>query len=188
MPRQIQQTEEESSQFRTEDDTIPMAKPKSRAVPRVPDVMDEVEIKKPKVKRERTEAQKAAWEKALTNLKAKREANKKAQEEEAEMLKAEKDEVKIQEKQRERMEKARLQKKKLPPPAERPPYITAAELQKFKLEMLEVMKPVKVVKEKEVEVEKVVEKPVMVEKVVEKIKPQIISGNDLLDRIFFGAK
>ena len=116
-------------------------------------------------------------------LKAKRETMKKAQEEEAEMLKAEGDELKIQAKQRERLEKAKLQKKKLPPPSERPPYITAAELQKFKLEMLDMVKPVKIVKEKEIEVEKVVEKPVIVEKVVE--KPRVISGNDLLDRIFF---
>ena len=49
--------------------------------------------------------------------------------------------------------------------------------------MLDMVKPVKIVKEKEIEVEKVVEKPVIVEKVVE--KPRVISGNDLLDRIFF---
>ena len=103
-----------------------------------------------------------------------------------EMLKAEKDELKIQARQRERLEKAKLQKKKLPPPSERPTYITAAELQKFKLEMLDMVgKPQKVIKEREVEVEKVVEKPVVVEKVVEKPTTKVISGNDLLDRIFF---
>lgn len=147
-----------------------------------------MEKKLPK-KKQQTEKQKENFQKALAALKSKREALKKSQEDEAEMLKAEKDELKIQAKQRERLEKAKLGRRKLPPPEERPTYITAAELQKFKLEMLEVIKPVKVVKEKEVEVEKVVEKPVLVEKVVEKVieKPttKVISGNELLDRIFF---
>lgn len=141
----------------------------------------------PKPKRKQTEKQKENTQKMLTALKAKREATKKAQEEEAEMLKAEGDELKIQAKQRERLEKAKLQKKKLPPPTERPTYITSAELQKFKLEMLDIVKPQKIVKEKEVEVEKIVPKayPVIVEKVIEKPTTKIISGNELLDRIFF---
>lgn len=143
-----------------------------------------VEKKIPK-KKQQTEKQKENFQKALAALKTKREALKKSQEEEAEMLKAEKDELKIQAKQRERLEKAKLGRRKLPPPEERPTYITAAELQKFKLEMLEVIKPVKVVKEKEVEVEKIVEKPVVVEKVIEKPTTKVISGNELLDRIFF---
>jgi hypothetical protein len=143
------------------------------------------ESPKPKTTRERTEKQKAAAQRMMVGLKARREAMKKAQEDEAEMLKAEKDELKIQAKQRERLEKAKFQKKKLPPPSERPPYVTAAELQKFKLEMLEVIKPVKVIKEKEVEVEKIVEKPVIVEKVIDRPTTKIISGNELLDRIFF---
>lgn len=147
--------------------------------------VETIKTKEPKPKRKQTEAQKANTAKMLAGLKAKREAQKKAQEEEAEMLKAEGDELKIQAKQRERLEKAKLQRKKLPPPSERPTYITAAELQKFKLEMLEIVKPVKVVKEKEVEVEKVIEKPVVVEKVIEKPTTKIISGNELLDRIFF---
>ena len=107
-----------------------------------------------------------------------------------EMLKAEKDEVKLQRKKAEYYEKAKVQRKKLPPPSERPQYVTAAELQKLKLELLESLQPVKVVKEKEVEVEKVVEKPVVVEKVkvVEKPTTKIVSGNELLDRIFFTPK
>lgn len=147
--------------------------------------LSSMKTKTPKPKREQTEKQKENFSKALTALKAKRESMKKAQEEEAEMLKAEGDELKIQAKQRDRMEKAKLQKKKLPPVTERPPYITAAELQKFKLEMLDIVKPIKIVKEKEVEVERIVEKPVMVERVVEKPTTKVISGNDLLDRIFF---
>lgn len=147
--------------------------------------IEAVKTKEPKPKRKQTEKQKENTVKMLAALKAKRESTKKAQEAEAEMLKAEGDELKIQAKQRERLEKAKLQKKKLPPPSERPPYITAAELQKFKLEMLEHIKPQKIVKEKEVEVEKVVEKPVVVEKVIEKPTTKIITGNELLDRIFF---
>lgn len=147
--------------------------------------VETVKTKEPKPKRKQTEKQKENTVKMLAGLKAKREAQKKLQEEEAEMLKAEGDELKIQAKQRERLEKAKLQKKKLPPPSERPTYITAAELQKFKLEMLDIVKPQKIVKEKEVEVEKIVEKPVVVEKVVEKPTTKIISGNELLDRIFF---
>lgn len=147
--------------------------------------LSSIKTKEAKPKRKQTEKQKESFNKALAALKAKREAQKKAQEEEAEMLKAEKDEVKIQAKKREYYEKAKYQRKKLPPPEDRPTYITAAELQKFKLEMMEVMKPQKIVKEKEVEVEKVIEKPVVVEKVVEKPTTKIISGNELLDRIFF---
>lgn len=147
--------------------------------------VEKVKTKTPKPKREQTEKQKENTVKMLAGLKTKRESMKKAQEEEAEMLKAEGDELKIQAKQRDRMEKAKLQKKKLPPMTERPPYITAAELQKFKLEMLDIIKPVKIVKEKEVEVERIVEKPVIVERVVEKPTTKVISGNDLLDRIFF---
>jgi hypothetical protein len=140
--------------------------------------IQEVKTKPPKQKRVQTDAQKANTVKMLEGLKAKRESQKKAQEEEAELLKAEGDELKLQAKQRERLEKAKLQKKKLPPVSERPPYITAAELQKFKLEMLDIVKPVKVVKEKEVEVERIVEKPVLVEKVVEKPTTKVISGKD----------
>jgi hypothetical protein len=182
-PRPMESIEdEENSNFRNEDNTIPKAKRKSQAMPKVATPMDNVETKK---KRPQTEAQKASTVKMLAALKAKREATKKAQEEEAEMLKAEKDELKIQEKQRERLEKAKLQKRKLPPPSERPTYVTAAELQKFKLEMMELTKSKPIIREKEVEVAKVVEKPVIVEKIIEKEKPKIISGNDLLDRIFF---
>lgn len=147
--------------------------------------LENVKTKAPKPKKQQTEKQKENTIKMLAGLKSKRESMKKAQEEEAEMLKAEGDELKIQAKQRDRLEKAKLQKKKLPPVTERPPYITAAELQKFKLEMLDIVKPVKVVKEKEVEVERIVEKPVMIEKVIEKPTTKVISGNDLLDRIFF---
>lgn len=149
--------------------------------------LSQVKTKVPKPKRQQTEKQKENFQKALSALKAKREAQKKAQEEEAEMLKAEKDELKIQAKQRERYEKAKLSRKKLPPPSERPTYITAAELQKFKLEMLETLKPTPIVREKEVEVpvEKVVEKPVIKEKIIEKTTTKLISGNDLLDKIFF---
>jgi len=185
MPRRTDEIEDGST-YQGEEDFFPHPPPKSRAQPQPEDPVKDVTKSLPK-KRVQTEKQKENWGKALAALKAKREATKKAQEEEAMMLQAEKDELKIQAKQRERLEKAKLQKKKLPPPSERPTYITAAELQKFKLEMMDIVnKPVKpIVREKEVEVEKVVEKPVMVEKVIEKPTTKIISGNDLLDKIFF---
>jgi hypothetical protein len=142
------------------------------------------EAKKPT--KPQTEKQKESFKKALAALQAKREAQKKNQEEEAEMLKAEGDEVKLQAKKREYFEKAKVSRRKLPPPSDRPVYVTAAELQKFKLEMLEQMNPVKVIRDREVEVpvEKIVEKKVVVEKVVEKPTTKVITGNELLDRIF----
>jgi hypothetical protein len=142
------------------------------------------EMKKPK--KPQTEKQKESFQKALTALKAKRESQKKNQEDEAEMLKAEGDEVKLQAKKREYFEKAKVSRRKLPPPSDRPVYVTAAELQKFKLELLDQMMPVKVVKTREVEVpvETIVEKKVVVEKIVEKPTTKVITGNELLDRIF----
>lgn len=184
MSRPTDETESEPEQMMPTESPFPKMKRKSRAVPQPPDPLEGVKTDAPK-KRKQSEKQKENFQKALSALKAKREAQKKAQEEEIEALKAEKDEIKLQAIQRERLEKAKYQKKKLPPPSERPAYITAAELQKFKLEMLDMVKPQKIVKEKEVEVEKIVEKPVVVEKIVEKPTTKIISGNDLLDRIFF---
>lgn len=145
-----------------------------------------IESIKTKVKKPQTEKQKENFTKALAALKAKRESQKKSQEDEAEMMKAEGDEVRIQAKKREYYEKAKVSRRKLPPPSDRPVYVTAAELQKFKLDLLEQMKPVKVVREREVEVpvEKLVETKVIVEKVVEKPTTKLISGNELLDRIF----
>lgn len=170
----------------TAKDFIPKAKRKSQALPKteLEQIAAETPAKPPK--KPQTESQKEATKKMLAGLKARREQMKKAQEEEEEMLKAEGNELKIQEKQRERLEKAKLAKKRLPPVSERPPYITAAELQKFKLEMMDLVgRPTKIVKEKEVEVERIVEKPVVVEKVVEKPTTKVISGNALLDAIFF---
>ena len=139
---------------------------------------------KTKAKKPQTEKQKENFQKALAALKIKREAQKKAQEEETEMLKAEKDEVKLQRKQAEYYEKAKLQKKTRGP---KPMYVTAAELERVKLELLEHLAPKQIVREREVEVEKVVEKakPVVIEKVVEKPTTKVLSGNELLDRIFF---
>lgn len=144
-----------------------------------------VETRLPPQKKPQTEKQKEAFAKAMAALKSKRETQKKAQEEEAEMLKAEGDELKIQAKKRETLEKAKVGRKKLPALADRPTYITAAELQKFKLEMLDIVKPVKVIKEREVEVETIIEKPVVVEKHIETKTTKVISGNALLDSIFF---
>lgn len=169
-------------------DYLPPPKKKSTAAPKteIDIAVSETQTNPPKTKKAQTDKQKEATKKMMTALKERRETMKKAKEEEEEMLKAEKDELKVQARQRDRLEKAKYQKKKLPPPAERPPYITAAELQKFKLEMMDMVgKPQKIIKEKEVEVEKIVERPTIVEKVIEKPTTKVISGNALLDAIFF---
>jgi hypothetical protein len=172
----------------TSQDFIPKATPKrkSEALPKthVEAMAAETNAKPPK--KAQTDKQKEATKKMLAGLKARREQTKKAQDEEEEMLKAEGNELKIQEKQRERLEKAKLARKRLPPVSDRAPYITAAELQKFKLEMMDMVgRPTKVVMEKEVEVERIVEKPVIVKQIVEKPTTKVISGNALLDAIFF---
>lgn len=141
-----------------------------------------------KPKRERTEAQKATTAKALAALREKREALKKAQEEELAHLDDEKREEKL------KIQQAKNQKRagsKLPPLVE---YITKGDLERFKKELFQAM-PREVVREipveKEVIKEKVVpvERHVVRERVVEQPVPypvvKQLSGNDLLDRIFF---
>lgn len=167
-------------------DFIPRKPRKSEAVPKTEVEIAAKEVKTKPAKRPQSEKQKEATKKMLGALKERRETMKKSMEEEAEMLKAEKDELKIQANQRDRLEKAKLSKKKLPPVSERPTYITAAELQRFKLEVMEAFgKPQTIVREKEVEVLKEIKVPVITEKIVEKPTTKVISGNALLDAIFF---
>lgn len=120
----------------------------------------------------RSEAQKAATSKALEALRAKREAQKSAQEAEVAEVR---EEVKAEKKKPVRV----------PPPVS---YATIGDLERFKKEMMSSIVPPTVV-EKPVEkvVEKVIEKPVekVIERVIEK-PPRIVSGNELLDKIFFG--
>ena len=137
-----------------------------------------VKVKTNAPKKPRTEKQIAQTTKMLSVLKERRESHKKAQEEEATTtapITVEHDEPKPR-------------TKKLPPA---PEYITKTHLEKFKSELLAgipppgeriVEKPVERIVEKPVD--RVVERPV--EKIVEREKVVHLSGNALLDKIFFG--
>jgi len=118
-------------------------------------------------------------------MKIKREAHKKAQEEEAEAIEAEASKVVLESPPKEKPAKQPT-RKKLPDPE----YITKRHLETFKQELLSsIPSPGERIVEKEVErfvekpVEKIVERPV--EKIVEREKIVTLSGNALLDRIFF---
>jgi len=126
-------------------------------------------------KKPRTEKQVAQTAKMLSLLKERRESHKKAQEEESTA------EIVVE-------KEVKPRAKKLPPA---PEYITKSHLEKFKSELLSSM-PIPGERVVEKEVERVVEKPVdriverPVEKVVEREKVVHLSGNALLDKIFFG--
>jgi hypothetical protein len=150
----------------------------------VPEVIPVQTVKKSA--KPRSEAQKAATSKALTALRAKRESQKAAQEAEVAEVK---EEVKA----------AKKKPVKVPPPVS---YATLGDLERFKKEMMSSMpvveKPVvsadsgePTLREKIIEKPLVIEKPLpnVVERIVEKViekPPRIVSGNELLDKIFFG--
>lgn len=144
-----------------------------------------IEVKTKKPKKPATPAQKEAITKALTALKAKREALKKQNEEELAVA----DENQKQTILKERYEKAKTQKKKLPPV---PSYITTADLDRFKHEILGAL-PKEVYREVEVPkpvVEKPVEKPVEKKVVLPTAfapppPPKALTGHELLDKLFF---
>lgn len=145
---------------------------------------NEVPLKVNKPKKERSPAQKAATAKALEILRSKREANRKAQEEEV----AEVEEEKKTEVIKAKTERAKAKKLvNTLRAAEEVPYLTMSDFEKFKAEMMTSIKPVAPV-EKVVEkvIEKPVEKTVIREVPVQKEVVKIVSGNELLDRIFFG--
>jgi hypothetical protein len=146
---------------------------------------------KPKKKRgsqkgaPRTEAQIAATAKAFASLQAKRQqAKEDADKEEATM-----DNEAKQSKLKEKYEKAKLARKALPPV---PNYVTVSDLNAFKNDLLQFMPktvykevpgPERVVyRDRQVPVDKVEVKEVVKE------KPVVISGNQLLDSIFFKNK
>ena len=143
----------------------------------------EVPLKVNKPKKERSPAQKAATAKALEILKAKREANRKAQEEEV---------AEIQEEKKEEVIKAKTEKQKAKKiintlsRADDVPYITKTDFEAFKNDILTNLKPKEVAAP--AVVEKVIEKPI--EKTIIREVPKevvkVLSGNELLDRIFFG--
>ena len=142
--------------------------------------VEPVKIKVQPPKKERSEKQKEATKKMLGILKDRRESHKKAQEEEAttEVVEAE---VAVQQMP------PKVKTKKLPPA---PEYITKSHLEKFKSELLSSM-PVPGERIVDRPVEKIVEKPIdriverPIEKIVEREKLVHLSGNALLDKIFF---
>lgn len=121
--------------------------------------------------------------KMLAALKERREYHKKVQEEEATTMESTTAPVEVQ------YEPAKPKKKQVMPPA--PEYITKTHLEKFKSELLAgipqpgeriVEKPIERIVEKPVD--RIVERPV--EKIIEREKVVHLSGNALLDKIFFG--
>ena len=144
---------------------------------------DVFDVKPPKVKKPRTPAQVAATTKALNVLKERREALKKTQEEEV----ANADEEQKQEILKVKYEKAKRQKSKLPPIVN---YVTTGDLDRFKKEILQFM-PKEVYRE--VPVERVIEKQkieIIPKETIREVVREVpvvkqLSGNALLDSIFF---
>jgi hypothetical protein len=141
----------------------------------------EVPLKVNKPKKERSEKQKAATAKALDILRAKREAQRKTQEEEV---------AEVQEEKKAEVIKAKTEKQKAKKlvntlaRAEEVPYITRNDFDTFKNDILSQIKPLSETKKEPTIVEKIVEKPV--EKTIVRESVRVVSGNELLDRIFFG--
>jgi hypothetical protein len=133
----------------------------------------------------RTEAQIAATAKAFASLQAKRQQAKEDADKEEAAMDADAKQAKLKEK----YEKAQKARKALPPT---PNYVTVSDLNAFKNDLLQFM-PKTVYKEVPGP-ERVVyrDRPVPVDKVevkeVVKEKPVVISGNQLLDSIFFKNK
>lgn len=133
----------------------------------------------------RTEAQIAATAKAFASLQAKRQQAKEDADKEEATMDSEAKQAKLKEK----YEKAQKARKALPPV---PNYVTVSDLNAFKNDLLQFM-PKTVYKEVPGP-ERVVyrDRPVPVDKVevkeVVKEKPVVISGNQLLDSIFFKNK
>jgi len=139
----------------------------------------------------RTEAQKAAWAKAMAVMKEKREAHRATQEKEA----AENKETLHQVKLKERYAKLEKKKNSLPPVAQ---YVTVKDLYDFKKEFFDLMPhivreppppPKEIYKEVPVDAPRLVPYPVVKEvvRVVEK-PARVITGNELLDKLYFGGK
>lgn len=164
---------------------MPGAKPKAPVAPEVvetpAEALEVTPVEKPeKVKKELTPAKKEAMAKMFEGLKAKREAAKAQQEQETEEAKEAKNQKRLK-----KMNDNRIAKK-LPPVAS---YVTMSDLEAFKKELIGVMPKVIY---KEVPVDRVVPKAIAVpvetvrEKVVQVVQPpKKISGNELLDSIFF---
>lgn len=165
---------------------MPGAKPKAPVTAPVEDTpvaLDVTPVEKPeksKEKKEMTPAKKEAMAKMFEGLKAKREAAKAEQEKETEEAKEAKNQKRLK-----KMNENRIAKK-LPPVSS---YVTMDDLEVFKKELIGVMPKVIY---KEVPVDRVVPKAIAVpvetvrEKVIQVVQPpKKISGNELLDSIFF---
>ena len=137
--------------------------------------------KKNPVKRVMSEKQKDNLKKGLEALKAKRAMLKKTEEEEDKMMK-EHNPIAAEQKEGEKYLKAKKQRAARPAP---PPFATRSELVAFKNEMLSMYKPSEIVKEVVKEVPVSVEKIVEVEKRVEIPTTRVITGKEMLDKIFF---
>lgn len=137
---------------------------------------------KKKTKKERTPAQQESFKKALQILKEKREMKKKDDDERYE--KADSEEKARLEK--EKFEKAKNHKKKLPPA---PSYVTTVDLERFKNDILSAIprsEPVKPDVKPKKEVVKEEPAPVVVEKkVIAPAPAKVLTGHDLLDKLFF---
>ena len=144
----------------------------------------ETKLKLVKPKKERSPAQKEATAKALGILRAKREAQRKQQEEEVAGLEEDKKEEVLKVKKEQQKAKKIVSALRTVPP-EQSPYITATDFEKFKSEVLTSLKPAVVEKVVEKPVEKIIEKPVEKTIIKEVAVNRVISGNELLDRIFF---
>lgn len=144
------------------------------------DEADQVVEPKPvkRTRKDRTPAQQEAFKKALSVLKEKREAVRKANDEK--MAKASAEERALIEK--EKFEKAKNHKKKLPPA---PSYVTMADLDRFKNDILSAIPKTSVVERVVEKKEPVVEKPVVVSKPVERVEKKQLTGHELLDKLFF---
>jgi len=165
---------------------MPGAKPKAPVTAPAVEAPDTLEVtpvekpEKPKEKKEMSPAKKEAMAKMFEGLKAKREAAKADQEKETEEAKEAKNQKRLK-----KMNDNRIAKK-LPPVSS---YVTMDDLEVFKKELIGVMPKVIY---KEVPVDRVVPKAIAVpvetvrEKVVQVVQPpKKISGNELLDSIFF---
>jgi len=135
---------------------------------------NEVVVKTQPPKKPRSEAQKAHTNVMLAKLKAKREANRSTQE-----IDAATEPPKV------------IIEQPAKPVVQKQEYLTKNHLESFKKELLSSMpspgeriveKPVERIVEKPVE--RIVERPV--ERIVEREKIVHLSGNALLDKIFFG--
>jgi hypothetical protein len=136
----------------------------------------------PKVKKELSEAKKASLAKMFEALKVKRELQKADQERETAEIKEERRQAKL------KATAERKQKRRFPPVAQ---YVTVRDLENFKNELIGIL-PKTVYQE--VPVDRIVPHPVAVpvetvrEKVVQVLQPpsvKKVSGNELLDNIFF---